>query len=61
MTIQKQEPGQAIRYEADGAEVALSVSYVRQYFCPKATNEEAFGFIRFCQYHSLNPFLGTPT
>ena len=53
-----QPTAQLIRY-LDGAnnEVALNVDFVRGYFCPKATSAEAFTFMRFCQYHNLNPFL----
>ena len=46
-----------IRFLADGAAVALNVNFVRTYFCPMATAAEAFAFMRFCEYHGLNPFL----
>ena len=49
---------QLVRYKDGGDnEIALSVNFVREYFCKKATPVEAFGFIRFCEYHQLNPFL----
>ena len=47
-----------IRYHDSSArEVALNVEFVRRYFCQKATPDEAFGFMRFCEFHQLNPFL----
>ena len=58
MTLATQGEAGTIRYNSlRGEEVALSVNFVRSYFCPKATAQEAFGFIRFCQAHQLNPFL----
>ena len=46
-----------IRYLCKGEEVALSVPFVKNYFCPSATSSEAFAFMRFCQYNGLNPFV----
>jgi phage recombination protein Bet len=46
-----------VRYETERGEVALSVDFVRSYFCKEASPTEAFAFIRLCQYHRLNPFL----
>ena len=59
MTLATQEGAtKAIRYNSlRGEEVSLSVHFIRQYFCTKATWGEAFHFIRFCQAHQLNPFL----
>src|SRR3990167_8039411 len=48
---------QIVRYQTDRGEVALSVSFVQQFFAAKATPQEAFAFIKLCQFHSLNPFL----
>jgi phage recombination protein Bet len=50
-------PQNIIRYQTERGEVALSVAFVRQHFAPKATPQEAFTFIKLCQFHSLNPFL----
>ena len=53
-----QAENQIIRYNSlRGEEVAMSIAFVRHYFCPKASWAEAFHFIRFCQAHQLNPFL----
>ena len=61
MTLATTEPnpaGQLVRYnDANNHQVALSVEFVRRYFCQKATPDEAFGFMRFCEFHQLNPFL----
>lgn len=49
---------QLVRYNGNqGEEIALSVAFVQKQFCPKATQAEAFAFMRFCQAHKLNPFL----
>ena len=58
MTLAKQQPDSGtIRWESHGAQVALSTAYVRKFFCPAASHEEAFAFLRFCEAHRLNPFL----
>ena len=46
-----------MRWESHGAQVALSTIFVRKHFCPAASHEEAFAFLRFCEAHRLNPFL----
>ena len=58
MTLAKQQPDSGtIRWESHGAQVALSTAFVRKFFCPAASHEEAFAFLRFCEAHRLNPFL----
>ena len=58
MTLANQGEKDVIRFNSlRGEEVALTVAFIRSYFCPKATPAEAFHFIRFCQAHQLNPFL----
>ncbi len=51
------KPPRFIKYETDRGEVALSVDYVRKYFCPNASPQEAFAFIQLCRFHRLNPYL----
>ena len=47
-----------VRYNSiRGDEVSLNIKVVQELFCKAATAGEAFGFIRFCQAHNLNPFL----
>ena len=58
MTLANTGEKDVIRFNSlRGEEVALTVAFIRSYFCPKATPAEAFHFIRFCQAHQLNPFL----
>ena len=57
-TTEQSPTSQLVRYnDANNHQVALSVEFVRRYFCQKATSDEAFGFMRFCEFHQLNPFL----
>ena len=57
-TTEQNTASQLVRYnDANNHQVALSVEFVRRYFCQKATPDEAFGFMRFCEFHQLNPFL----
>lgn len=35
----------------------LSLQDIKQYICPKATDKEAFMFLRLCQARGLNPFV----
>ena len=57
-TTEQSPASQLVRYnDANNHQVALNVEFVRRYFCQKATPDEAFGFMRFCEYHQLNPFL----
>ena len=57
-TTEQSPASQLVRYnDANNHKVALNVEFVRRYFCQKATPDEAFGFMRFCEYHQLNPFL----
>ena len=36
---------------------ALSMEMIKQYICPKATDQEAFTFLQLCKAQNLNPFL----
>lgn len=36
---------------------ALSMEMIKQYICPKATDQEAFTFLQLCKAQGLNPFL----
>jgi phage recombination protein Bet len=58
--MQTQKPAQTqeiVRYQTDHGQLELSVRQIQQYICPKATQEEAYIFLRLCQAQRLNPFL----
>lgn len=41
---------------ATAATAALTIADIRRYLCPKATEQEAYLFLRLCQAQGLNPF-----
>ena len=58
MTTQKPvATTELVRYQTDHGELELSVRQIQQYICPNATPQEAYLFMRLCQYQRLNPFL----
>jgi len=44
-------------FETSHGPVELSVSTIKDLFCPNATDSEAAMFLKVCQYQGLNPFL----
>ncbi|MDZ4263814.1 MAG: phage recombination protein Bet [Pseudomonadota bacterium] len=58
VTTQKPvETGAIVRYQTDHGQMELSVRQIQLYLCPKATEQEAYMFLRLCQAQRLNPFL----
>lgn len=48
---------QITTYQGSHGEISLSVSEIKQLFCPKASDVEARMFLEVCRYQGLNPFL----
>lgn len=44
-------------FETSHGQVELSVTSIKDLFCPLATDSEAAMFLKVCQYQGLNPFL----
>jgi phage recombination protein Bet len=58
VTTQKPvEPTALARYQTDHGVIELSVRQIQQHLCPKATESEAYMFLRLCQAQRLTPFL----
>ena len=45
------------KFETSHGQVELSVTSIKDLFCPLATDSEAAMFLAVCQYQGLNPFL----
>lgn len=46
-----------VKYQTDQGPMELSVRSIKQHLCPKATDEEAYMFLRLCEAQRLNPFI----
>lgn len=46
-----------VKIDTNGKEFLLTPSIVKQYICPKATNQEVYYFLQLCKAQNLNPFI----
>ena len=46
-----------ITIETNGKQFALTPQIVKQYICPKATDQEIYYFLQLCKAQNLNPFI----